>query len=105
MHAEVTGKLKQHFNNALPKHNSTTTGVSVIVVSGPPALPSESSRVWPDCSASTEAFQVKSSELPPQGSWRRPCSPFHCRLAWHGQCPPWLTPRPRAPGGELGRCQ
>ncbi|XP_054418657.1 serine/threonine-protein kinase DCLK2 isoform X5 [Pteronotus mesoamericanus] len=31
MQAEVTGKLKQHFNNALPKHNSTTTGVSVIV--------------------------------------------------------------------------
>lgn len=34
MQAEVTGKLKQHFNNALPKQNSTTTGVSVIVVSG-----------------------------------------------------------------------
>lgn len=31
MQAEVTGKLKQHFTNALPKHNSTTTGVSVIV--------------------------------------------------------------------------
>lgn len=34
MQAEVTGKLKQHFNNALPKQNSTTTGVSVIMVSG-----------------------------------------------------------------------
>lgn len=33
MQAEVTGKLKQHFNNALPKQNSTTTGVSVIMVS------------------------------------------------------------------------
>ncbi|XP_036914322.1 serine/threonine-protein kinase DCLK2 isoform X5 [Sturnira hondurensis] len=31
MQAEVTGKLKQHFTNALPKHNSTSTGVSVIV--------------------------------------------------------------------------
>ncbi|KAM4810666.1 serine/threonine-protein kinase DCLK2 isoform X3 [Urocitellus parryii] len=31
MHAEVTGKLKQHFNNALPKQSSTTTGVSVIM--------------------------------------------------------------------------
>uniref|UniRef100_A0AAA9SL58 Serine/threonine-protein kinase DCLK2 n=1 Tax=Bos taurus TaxID=9913 RepID=A0AAA9SL58_BOVIN len=31
MQAEVTGKLKQHFNNALPKQNSTTTGVSVIM--------------------------------------------------------------------------
>lgn len=36
MQAEVTGKLKQHFNNALPKQNSTTTGVSVIMVSGMP---------------------------------------------------------------------
>ncbi|XP_014399341.1 PREDICTED: serine/threonine-protein kinase DCLK2 [Myotis brandtii] len=34
MQAEVTGKLKQHFNNALPKQNSTTTGVSVIMVQG-----------------------------------------------------------------------
>nr|XP_031320771.1 serine/threonine-protein kinase DCLK2 isoform X5 [Camelus dromedarius] len=32
MQAEVTGKLKQHFNNALPKQNSTTTGVSVIML-------------------------------------------------------------------------
>ncbi|XP_049761165.1 serine/threonine-protein kinase DCLK2 isoform X2 [Elephas maximus indicus] len=31
MQAEVTGKLKQHFNNAFPKQNSTTTGVSVIM--------------------------------------------------------------------------
>ncbi|XP_073748444.1 serine/threonine-protein kinase DCLK2 isoform X1 [Callorhinus ursinus] len=31
MQAEVTGKLKQHFNNALPKQNSITTGVSVIM--------------------------------------------------------------------------
>ncbi|XP_051822309.1 serine/threonine-protein kinase DCLK2 isoform X1 [Antechinus flavipes] len=31
MQAEVTGKLKQHFNNALPKQNSTNTGVSVIM--------------------------------------------------------------------------
>uniref|UniRef100_A0A287DFX2 Serine/threonine-protein kinase DCLK2 n=1 Tax=Ictidomys tridecemlineatus TaxID=43179 RepID=A0A287DFX2_ICTTR len=39
MHAEVTGKLKQHFNNALPKQSSTTTGVSVIMVSGAQDLP------------------------------------------------------------------
>ncbi|XP_044537630.1 serine/threonine-protein kinase DCLK2 [Gracilinanus agilis] len=31
MQAEVTGKLKQHFNSALPKQNSTSTGVSVIM--------------------------------------------------------------------------
>ncbi|XP_036047164.1 serine/threonine-protein kinase DCLK2 isoform X5 [Onychomys torridus] len=31
MQAEVTGKLKRHFNNALPKQNSTATGVSVIM--------------------------------------------------------------------------
>ncbi|XP_038611045.1 serine/threonine-protein kinase DCLK2 isoform X2 [Tachyglossus aculeatus] len=31
MQAEVTGKLKQHFSHALPKQNSTTTGVSVIM--------------------------------------------------------------------------
>lgn len=33
MQAEVTGKLKQHFTNALPKQSSTTSGVSVIMVS------------------------------------------------------------------------
>ncbi|NXF33000.1 DCLK2 kinase, partial [Nyctibius bracteatus] len=31
MQAEVTGKLKQHFNNTLPKQNNTSAGVSVIV--------------------------------------------------------------------------
>lgn len=31
MKMEVTGKLKTHFNTA-PKHNSTTAGVSVIMV-------------------------------------------------------------------------
>ncbi|XP_019389998.1 PREDICTED: serine/threonine-protein kinase DCLK2 isoform X2 [Crocodylus porosus] len=31
MQAEVTGKLKQHFNNTLPKQNNTTAGVSVIM--------------------------------------------------------------------------
>ncbi|XP_047654241.1 serine/threonine-protein kinase DCLK2 isoform X5 [Phacochoerus africanus] len=31
MQAEVTGKLKQHFTNALPKQSSTTSGVSVIM--------------------------------------------------------------------------
>ncbi|XP_038255773.1 serine/threonine-protein kinase DCLK2 isoform X3 [Dermochelys coriacea] len=31
MQVEVTGKLKQHFNNVLPKQNSTTAGVSVIM--------------------------------------------------------------------------
>lgn len=33
MQAEVTGKLKQHFNNTLPKQNNTSAGVSVIMVS------------------------------------------------------------------------
>uniref|UniRef100_A0A8D2IY99 Serine/threonine-protein kinase DCLK2 n=1 Tax=Varanus komodoensis TaxID=61221 RepID=A0A8D2IY99_VARKO len=33
MQAEVTGKLKQHFNNTLPKQNNPTAGVSVIMVS------------------------------------------------------------------------
>ncbi|XP_076995962.1 serine/threonine-protein kinase DCLK2 isoform X2 [Tamandua tetradactyla] len=31
MQAEVTGKLKQHFTSALPKQDSTATGVSVIM--------------------------------------------------------------------------
>ncbi|XP_074946517.1 serine/threonine-protein kinase DCLK2 isoform X2 [Phalacrocorax aristotelis] len=31
MQAEVTGKLKQHFNNTLPKPNNTSAGVSVIM--------------------------------------------------------------------------
>ncbi|CAM4560922.1 unnamed protein product [Caretta caretta] len=31
MQVEVTGKLKQHFNNMLSKQNSTTAGVSVIM--------------------------------------------------------------------------
>ncbi|KAM8808175.1 serine/threonine-protein kinase DCLK2 [Eudromia elegans] len=31
MQAEVTGKLKQHFNNSLPKQNNTSAGVSVIM--------------------------------------------------------------------------
>ncbi|XP_050802317.1 serine/threonine-protein kinase DCLK2 isoform X3 [Gopherus flavomarginatus] len=31
MQAEVTGKLRQHFNNMLPKQNNTTAGVSVIM--------------------------------------------------------------------------
>ncbi|XP_054846556.1 serine/threonine-protein kinase DCLK2 isoform X1 [Eublepharis macularius] len=31
MQAEVTGKLKQHFNNTLPKQNNPTAGVSVIM--------------------------------------------------------------------------
>lgn len=48
MQAEVTGKLKQHFNNALPKQNSTTTGVSVIMVSGTQSSASESWG-WPAC--------------------------------------------------------
>lgn len=33
MQAEVTGKLKQHFNNTLPRQNNPTAGVSVIMVS------------------------------------------------------------------------
>uniref|UniRef100_A0A8C3WQ42 Serine/threonine-protein kinase DCLK2 n=1 Tax=Catagonus wagneri TaxID=51154 RepID=A0A8C3WQ42_9CETA len=36
MQAEVTGKLKQHFTNALPKQSSTASGVSVIMVSRTP---------------------------------------------------------------------
>ncbi|NWW50409.1 DCLK2 kinase, partial [Pedionomus torquatus] len=31
MQAEVTGKLKQHFNNTVPKQNNTSAGVSVIM--------------------------------------------------------------------------
>uniref|UniRef100_A0A670YV45 Serine/threonine-protein kinase DCLK2 n=1 Tax=Pseudonaja textilis TaxID=8673 RepID=A0A670YV45_PSETE len=32
MQAEVTGKLKQHFNNTLPKQNNQNAGVSIIMV-------------------------------------------------------------------------
>lgn len=51
MQAEVTGKLKQHFNNALPKQNSTTTGVSVIMVSGMQSSAGGVGGIWPGCSA------------------------------------------------------
>lgn len=51
MQAEVTGKLKQHFNNALPKQNSTTTGVSVIMVSGTQSSAWGVGGIWPGCSA------------------------------------------------------
>ncbi|XP_072831851.1 serine/threonine-protein kinase DCLK2 isoform X2 [Vicugna pacos] len=71
MQAEVTGKLKQHFNNALPKQNSTTTGVSVIMntaldkegqIFGGPKLCADGSRPGVQPPA-------------PPGSPPRPCSP------------------------------
>ncbi|XP_035887767.1 serine/threonine-protein kinase DCLK2 isoform X5 [Phyllostomus discolor] len=90
MHAEVAGKLKQHFHNALPKHNSTTTGVSVIVNT---ALDKEgqifgskhgqdSGRAWvepacpvPPCAEEApESGAAASAPAPPQ-SPTPPCPP------------------------------
>lgn len=93
MQAEVTGKLKQHFNNALPKQNSTTTGVSVIMVSGSVthgAVHLESCNVRPGCSASIEAFKV------PQAfpTWKLAPSTFLLSLqGWLGtkSAPIWLS--------------
>lgn len=70
MQAEVTGKLKQHFNNALPKQNSTTTGVSVIMVSGTQSSASES-QGWPSWSCCLD------SQGSAHGSWCLPCSCLH----------------------------
>ncbi|KAK2494987.1 hypothetical protein MC885_016125 [Smutsia gigantea] len=94
MQAEVTGKLKQHFNNALPKQNSTTTGVSVIMVSRRWGSLGRL-RVWPH-SASTESFEVNSHELPSQGSGYLPGFSFCCKtsLAWEAH------PSGRLPGLE-----
>jgi len=94
MQAEVTGKLKQHFNNALPKQNSTTTGVSVIMVSGRhPVLLLESGSVWPDCSADIESLEVNSQGL--SLTWKLAPSMFLFSLQdWLGtwSAPIWLTP-------------
>lgn len=97
MQAEVTGKLKQHFNNALPKQNSTTTGVSVIMVSRRWGCPGKL-RVWPHA-ASTESFGVNSHKLPSQGGGDPPGFSFHCKssLAWEAPAPgrlPGLGPGP-----------
>ncbi|KAF3818586.1 hypothetical protein GH733_012003, partial [Mirounga leonina] len=76
MQAEVTGKLKQHFNNALPKQNSTTTGVSVIMVSGRhPVLLLESGSVWPDCSADIESLETSGTSVQLLASYRSDPSP------------------------------
>ncbi|XP_030894972.1 serine/threonine-protein kinase DCLK2, partial [Leptonychotes weddellii] len=101
MQAEVTGKLKQHFNNALPKQNSTTTGVSVIMVSGRhPVLLLESGSVWPDCSADIESLEVNSQGL--SFTWKLAPSMFLFSLQdWLGtwSAPIWLTPGPGVLGG------
>ena len=70
MQAEVTGKLKQHFNNALPKQNSTTTGVSVIMVSRTThgSALGQLQRLA-DCSADVESYQVGRQALPLTRPW------------------------------------
>lgn len=89
MQAEVTGKLKQHFNNALPKQNSTTTGVSVIMVSGGHCvLLLESCSVRPDCSADVDCVDVISRGLPLHGSWHLPCSSFRFKIGLARGVPP-----------------
>ncbi|XP_069878289.1 serine/threonine-protein kinase DCLK2 isoform X1 [Dipodomys merriami] len=82
MQAEVTGKLKQHFNNALPKQNSTTTGVSVIMNT---ALDKEGqifcSKLGPDSSrpaTATPAEQISpapASAEEPSAALRGPPTP------------------------------
>ncbi|CAH6901579.1 Dclk2 [Phodopus roborovskii] len=80
MQAEVTGKLKQHFNNALPKQNSTTTGVSVIMNT---ALDKEGqifcSKVCQDSSKpareQTSTVPPSAQEAPPPHESPKPPSP------------------------------
>lgn len=74
MQAEVTGKLKQHFNNALPKQNSTTTGVSIIMVSrtGGSAL----GQLQRLAHCSSTSYQVSRQALPSRGRGR-------CRVPLH----------------------
>eukprot|EP00070_Physeter_catodon_P006553 XP_007114044.1 serine/threonine-protein kinase DCLK2 isoform X5 [Physeter catodon] len=76
MQAEVTGKLKQHFNNALPKQNSTTTGVSVIMVSRTRGSALGQLQRLADCSADIESYQVSRQALPSRG-------PGRCRVPLH----------------------
>uniref|UniRef100_A0A8C3WPW4 Serine/threonine-protein kinase DCLK2 n=1 Tax=Catagonus wagneri TaxID=51154 RepID=A0A8C3WPW4_9CETA len=88
MQAEVTGKLKQHFTNALPKQSSTASGVSVIMNTAldkegqifggklgadgsrpgqePPAAPESPPR---PCSPAAAAAAASGCERP--GTWRR----------------------------------
>ncbi|XP_031230111.1 serine/threonine-protein kinase DCLK2 isoform X1 [Mastomys coucha] len=81
MQAEVTGKLKQHFNNALPKQNSTTTGVSVIMNT---ALDKEGQIFCSKhCQDSSRPSREQTSPVPPSAqeapppleSPRPPCPP------------------------------
>uniref|UniRef100_A0A803XRZ0 Serine/threonine-protein kinase DCLK2 n=1 Tax=Meleagris gallopavo TaxID=9103 RepID=A0A803XRZ0_MELGA len=66
MQAEVTGKLKQHFNNTLPKQNNTSAGVSVIMNT---ALDKESQIFCSKrCQDSGRAEMEKTSTLLPAAS-------------------------------------
>ncbi|KFO29653.1 Serine/threonine-protein kinase DCLK2 [Fukomys damarensis] len=84
MQVEVTGKLKQHFHNALPKQNSTTTGVSVIMLDTPVlhvclsrpvgqsrARPAELGLLWAPGNPHTWSRKAKG----PGRSWKGP--PHH----------------------------
>ncbi|MBZ3869001.1 Serine/threonine-protein kinase DCLK2 [Sciurus carolinensis] len=85
MQAEVTGKLKQHFNNALPKQSSTTTGVSVIMVSGVQNL------LWGLLASGLTAeltLSPLSQELSSVGSRGHPHSCVHTRTGCHVEGPP-----------------
>lgn len=76
MQAEVTGKLKQHFKNALPKQNSTTTGVSVIMVSRTGGSALGQLQRLAHCSGDIESYQVSRQALPSRGRGR-------CRVPLH----------------------
>uniref|UniRef100_A0A493U100 Serine/threonine-protein kinase DCLK2 n=1 Tax=Anas platyrhynchos platyrhynchos TaxID=8840 RepID=A0A493U100_ANAPP len=73
MQAEVTGKLKQHFNNTLPKQNNTSAGVSVIMNT---ALDKESQifcskRCQDSDRAGTETASAITAALPTKSSCQR----------------------------------
>ncbi|XP_006019234.1 serine/threonine-protein kinase DCLK2, partial [Alligator sinensis] len=95
MQAEVTGKLKQHFNNTLPKQNNTTAGVSVIMST---ALDKEGqifcSKRCPDSgragmektsviTATAEDAHVAGSKPLPSAAAEPVKSPMHPALACH----------------------
>lgn len=72
MQAEVTGKLKQHFNNALPKQNSTTTGSRY---HGKWSVWSAwALQVRPDCSADSEPCRTGRPSAPLVWPWCLPSS-------------------------------
>ncbi|KAF4792181.1 Serine/threonine-protein kinase DCLK2 [Turdus rufiventris] len=94
MQAEVTGKLKQHFNNTLPKQNNTSAGVSVIMNT---ALDKESQIFCSKrCQDSGRAGMEKNSAIAaaaaaPRVAGSEPLLPAAPEPLWSPKLPPELA--------------